>query len=72
MVFNVISDLINCFEIICFVDLKMLFKLKSTVKQSIEKIKSMRSNGKQFEKRKSDLEDAVHKNVKMVVLNRSD
>ena len=49
----------------------MLYKLKSTVKGSIERITSMGSNEKQFEKKKSDLEDAVNKNVKMVIVNTS-
>ena len=74
MIFNVISDLINylVFVILCFlVDLKMLFKLKSTVRETLERIKSMGSNEKQIEKKKSDLANAVNKNVKMVLLNTS-
>ena len=74
LIFNVISDLINylVFVIVCFsVDLRMLLELNSVVKESIERIKSMGSNDKQFEKKKSDLEDAVHKNIRMVVLNTS-
>ena len=46
-IFNCISDLINylVFVIICFLyDLKMLLKLKSTVRESIKRIKSMGSN----------------------------
>ena len=47
MIFNCISDLINylVFVILCFlVDLKMLLKLKSTVGESIQRIKLMGIN----------------------------
>ena len=74
MVFNVISDLLNylVFVIVSFcVDLAMLVKLRSTVNESLERIKKMGSNDKQMEKKKSDLEETMKKSIRMVVLNTS-
>ena len=74
MIFNVISDLFNylVFVIVCFcVDLNMLVRLRSTVNESIERIKKIGSNEKQMEKKKSELEDTMNKSIQMVVLNTS-
>ena len=74
LVFNVISDLLNylVFVILCFcVDLNMLIRLRSTVKESIERIKSIGSNIKQMDKKKSELEDTMNKCIRMVIVNTS-
>ena len=60
------------FVILSFVvDLSMLVRLRSTVNESIERIKKMASNEKQFEKKKCELEDTMKKSIQMVVLNTS-
>ena len=49
----------------------MLVKLRSTVSESIERIKSMGSSEKQMEKKKSELEDTMKKSIRMVIVNTS-
>ena len=75
LVFNLISDFLNylVFVFVCFfVDLNMLVRLRSTVNESIERIKKMSgSNDKQMEKKKSELEETMKKSIRMVILNTS-
>ena len=61
----------NNFLINFIVDISMLVKLRSTMDESIERIKSMGSNDKQFEKKKSEMDAAMKKSIRMVVVNTS-
>ena len=74
MIFNVISDLFNylVFVFLCFlVDIGMLIKLRSTVNESIERIKSIGLSEKQMETKKSEMEVTMKKSIRMVVVNTS-
>ena len=54
-----------------FSGFNMLVRLRSTVNESIERIKSMGSNEKQMEKKKSELEETINKSIRMVIVNTS-
>ena len=74
MIFNVISDLFNylVFVVVCFlVDIGMLIRLRSTVNESIERIKSIGLSEKQIETKKSEMEETMNKSIRMVVVNTS-
>lgn len=71
-VYNCMSDLVNyvLFVAICFViDLVTVIKLKRVLKEKLNRLQKMNANKSMIMSKTIELEDAVHRNARLVVVN---